>query len=682
MKGRKGSPILIAMFIWISFLGFFIFWLKTDARREDKLLALATAKAFFQQVLVSRSWNASHGGVYVPITATTQPNKYLPPLNRDLTTDNGVKLTLVNPAYMTRQIAELAEKSKSEVRFHITSLKPIRPANKAAKWEERWLKSFEHGVKEQGEFFDDGKITWFRYMAPLITGPNCLKCHARQGYKVGDIRGGLSVSLPYPGHSHASFFISLGFVAAIGLLFIFVGGTLYERKRLLFDAIFDNSIPTCVTNKNYTIMMANNSYWHEFGPITDHQKTIKCYEHRPGESCHTDDCMLTEIMSGESKCVRETSMVHNGQSRNFIVTAKPLLDSRGKMIGIVESFQEITERKRAEKALEESRREFEALSLTDGLTGIANRRSFDEVLAREYARHSRSGAELSLILLDIDHFKSFNDCYGHVSGDECLRQIAQVIADCAGRPADLAARYGGEEFACILPETDSSGALAIARKIHRDIIALAVPHKESNVADYVTASLGVVTVRCTAEGSVTDVIAQVDELLYLAKASGRNRVEFAASGTVGQYTKDHFVQLAWKDSFCCGNQLIDSQHKTLFNIANELLDAVISTHPVTEISAIITKLLDEVSQHFHDEEVILKEVGFPGISQHAEEHAKLLEKGLELSREFKASTLTVGDVFQFLANEVVMVHMLGSDREFFPFIKEAGAAATKAVKSA
>jgi PleD family two-component response regulator len=106
------------------------------------------------------------------------------------------------------------------------------------------------------------------------------------------------------------------------------------------------------------------------------------------------------------------------------------------------SWRDITERKQAEKALEEYRRALEALSSTDGLTGIANRRRFDESLNQEYARHARSGAELSLILLDIDHFKAFNDNYGHVAGDDCLRRIGRVLADCASRPADLASRYG------------------------------------------------------------------------------------------------------------------------------------------------------------------------------------------------------------------------------------------------
>ena len=676
MKGSKRHQILTVMAIWICIPGAFLYWMEKDVRREEKLLAQGTANAFFQQILATRLWNASHGGVYVPITATTQPNEYLPTKNRDLVADNGLRLTKINPAYMTRQIAELAQKNEYGIQFHITSLKPIRPENKAAEWEERWLKSFEQGVKEQGEFFEDGETTWFRYMVPLLVGSDCLTCHAQQGYKVGDIRGGLSVSLPYPPHTHLHLFVGFGSVAGIGLILIVIGATLYGRKQRLFDATFNSPVPTSVTDKNHTILMANESYWTTFGVLPGKQKTIKCHEHRPGKSCHTENCPLFRIMGGSSKYTYESIKEMVGEPRHFIITAKPLLDAKGKVVGCVESFQDITERKQAEVALAESNRKLETQSNTDGLTGIANRRHFDAVLAQEYARHARSRARLSLILLDIDYFKLFNDSYGHVKGDECLQQVAQVMAGCATRPADLVARYGGEEFACILPETDSRGAVVIAENIRLGIMARAIPHKESSVADCVTASLGVVTVPCTVEGSAMDIVAQVDELLYLAKSSGRNRVEFITVRGVGGEIKGKLVQLAWQDSFCCGDPLIDSQHQSLFRISNELLEAILLTRPSAEVSAIIARLLDDVSQHFCDEELILEAAGFPGMTQHVAEHAKLLARGLELAERFKAATLTVGDVFQFLAYEVVMLHMLEADRAYFPFIDKAEAVAS------
>jgi len=360
MKTIKGNRIMVIMAVWLGFVGSFAYWLEMDTRREERKLALTTANAFFQQIVVSRQWNALHGGVYAPITPETPSNPYLPEHLRDLTTDSGMKLTRINPAYMTRQMAELAAQKEGGLRFHITSLKPIRPENKAAEWEEQWLQSFEQGAKEQGAFFEDGGTTWFRYMVPLAVSPECLKCHAQQGYKEGDIRGGISVSLPYPAHTHLPLLIGYGAVSVIGLIFIYTFGTLYERKRLLFDATFNSPVPTCLTAKDYTILMANESYWTEFGPIPDHKKTIKCYDHRPGRSCHTELCPLTQIISGSNKYVCEPSKENVGVSQHFIVTAKPLLDAKGKVVGIVESFQEITERKRLEDEKEQLIHELKA----------------------------------------------------------------------------------------------------------------------------------------------------------------------------------------------------------------------------------------------------------------------------------------------------------------------------------
>lgn len=671
MKGRKGNLILMVMAAWICITGAFLYSMEMDTRREEKLLAQTTAKAFFQQLVVNRQWNASHGGVYVPITPDTPPNPYLQIENRDLTADNGLKLTKINPSYMTRQIAELAQKNGLDIKFHLTSLNPIRPGNKATDWEARWLKSFQEGVQEQGAFFDDGKNELFRYMAPLPTGPECLQCHAAQGYKEGDIHGGLSITLPYPEHSH--FFLVIGYVAVavIGLILIYLGGSFYGRKLRLLEATFNSPVPTSVTDTNFTILMANESYWNAFGPPPEKQKPIKCFAHRPGKSCHTEECPMTKIINGSDQYSYESIKEINGVCRHFIVTAKPLLDGRGKVTGSVESFQDITQRKQAEVALAESNRKLEALSNTDGLTGIANRRRFDEVLAQEYARHARSGADMSLILLDIDHFKAFNDCYGHLKGDECLQEIAAIINTCANRPADLAARYGGEEFACILPETGRGGAIAVAENIRQSIIDLAIPHRDSKVAKYVTASLGVATVQCNSDESVLEIVGLVDELLYQAKSAGRNRLEFSAPHHIDEKIKGNIMQLAWKDSFSSGNHLIDSQHQILFDTSNKLLTAVLSAHPAAEIATIISQLLNEVSRHFNDEEKILASIGFPDLPGHAAEHAKLLAKGHKLARQFSENTLTEGDLFQFVASEVVMHHLLEADRKYFPFINQA-----------
>ncbi len=312
-------------------------------------------------------------------------------------------------------------------------------------------------------------------------------------------------------------------------------------------------------------------------------------------------------------------------------------------------------------------KKFEALSITDGLTGIANRRCFDEVIAQEHSRHARSEGKLSLIMLDIDLFKSFNDHYGHVCGDDCLRRIAKVIDESTARPGDLVARYGGEEFACILPETDQRGALLIAEKIRQAILDLAIPHAWSNIAECVSASLGVVTSHCGSDSSVTEIVHRADELLYKAKSLGRNRVECNELMHTPEQIHTHLVQLVWKDSFSSRNDLIDSQHQLLFHDTNELLEAIILARPKDELNSIVNRLLSDAAQHFNDEECVLGEIGFPGSAKHAAEHARLLVDGRKLARKFTADALNVGDIFQFMVHELVMQHMLGADRDFFPY---------------
>jgi diguanylate cyclase (GGDEF)-like protein len=159
------------------------------------------------------------------------------------------------------------------------------------------------------------------------------------------------------------------------------------------------------------------------------------------------------------------------------------------------------------------------------MTGLKNHRAFQERLNSEFQRAVRYSTPLSLLLLDVDHFKNFNDTYGHPAGDQCLRQIARVIEGLLNRPSDLAARHGGEEFACVLPEVDRSGALALAESIRVQVAQLKIPHDASPVAGYVTVSMGVATVVPTPEVVPGVLIAMADQALYRAKAAGRDRVE-------------------------------------------------------------------------------------------------------------------------------------------------------------
>lgn len=191
-------------------------------------------------------------------------------------------------------------------------------------------------------------------------------------------------------------------------------------------------------------------------------------------------------------------------------------------------FIDVTEQRNVADCLQQANLKLEQIAYVDALTGLANRRQFDDMLDREWRRAAREQTALSLVMLDLDHFKSFNDRYGHVAGDGCLRAVAKAVASVARRPGDVAARYGGEEFALILPVTDGSGAEAIAPSVRDAIAALGLAHVgNQSGGGVVTASVGVSTARPRRGAGPKgrfDLVGEADQLLYEAKRTGRNRV--------------------------------------------------------------------------------------------------------------------------------------------------------------
>jgi diguanylate cyclase (GGDEF)-like protein len=195
---RRGHIVLatLLLILWTAFLGYMAE--RETALAEGRLrdIALSQARALFNQVVDVRDWNSRHGGVYVPVTPETQPNPWLDVPHRDETTLAGRRLTLLNPAYMTRQLADLTRKRRG-IGLHLTSLTPLRPGNEPDAWERAALESFERGRTERVEFVREaGGREVFRFMAPLPVEGSCLPCHQKQGYQIGQVRGGISVTYP------------------------------------------------------------------------------------------------------------------------------------------------------------------------------------------------------------------------------------------------------------------------------------------------------------------------------------------------------------------------------------------------------------------------------------------------------------------------------------------------------
>jgi diguanylate cyclase (GGDEF)-like protein len=207
--------------------------------------------------------------------------------------------------------------------------------------------------------------------------------------------------------------------------------------------------------------------------------------------------------------------------------AKPVnsMELRARVRSALKLKEEMDQRKARERELEALTRKFEQLSNQDGLTGVPNRRCFEDVFRKEWLRSRREGAALSALMIDIDCFKDYNDTYGHLQGDLCLRQVAECIVAALKRPGDFVARYGGEEFVALLPGTDLAGALSIAGLIRSNLRGAGIEHASSNVADVVTVSIGISGVVPNMDIEPEALLAASDAALYQAKSAGRNRVE-------------------------------------------------------------------------------------------------------------------------------------------------------------
>ena len=195
--------------------------------------------------------------------------------------------------------------------------------------------------------------------------------------------------------------------------------------------------------------------------------------------------------------------------------------------------REMDRRKAREDELYQANAKLEQLTRIDGLTGVSNRRHFDEILEREAARAQRQARPLAAVMIDIDHFKAYNDTYGHQEGDDCLKKVAKALQNALRRPGDHIARYGGEEFAAIMPETDLAGGTNVAEELRQAVEKLAIPHKSSPVAPVVTISVGVTSCLPTKGLPPARIIEAADSALYRSKSAGRNRVtanQFTGSG--------------------------------------------------------------------------------------------------------------------------------------------------------
>lgn len=404
----KTFLISVSAIISLFIAGIFLF----HAHNVNEILIQSVkqqAESYANLIVLTRHWNAGYGGVYVVKGPGVASNRYLLKLgvDPDIAARDGKVLTLRNPAIMTREISELArDKGAIDIQFHMVSLRYLNPENSPDEFERQSLIGFERGATEAWRMDRTAGRPVFRYIRSLLVENECLNCHRRQGYKLNDVRGGISISIP--------------------------------TERLEHQ------------------MKANSRQVFFVAAITI--------------------ALLLGIL--------------------YFMTWKLVL------------------------RLDEVQKRLKYIAVTDELTGLKNRRYIMEHLEQEYQRAVRSDSLLSLVLLDIDHFKHINDTYGHAFGDSVLKTVADEMKS-GLRPYDLLGRIGGEEFLIASPGSTPDDAAGLADRVLQKIRSAKIAADGQEIS--ITVSAGVTTL--DAQDATADaLLARADKALYKAKQEGRNRV--------------------------------------------------------------------------------------------------------------------------------------------------------------
>lgn len=544
---RKYIFILLG---WSVLVGGSLAWNIYQETKETLSMAVASARTNINKDIIFRKWVASHGGVYVQPTDTTPPNPYLKLPDRDVLTTKGKSLTLMNPAYALRELQSSVGKD-SAIQSHLTSLNPINPDNVADAWEKDAMQRFEKGAKEVMELQQSDGQSHLRLMTPFIVERDCLKCHQQQGYKLGDIRGGIStyVSMKsYQADEHHRKFtqtLSHGLIWIVGLFGV---GAFYRRERYLnferrlaeaqlreSEALFRNyfelgQVGMCITSLEQKWLRVNRRLCDMLG-YTEEELTRMTW----GELTHPEDLELDlaqfkRLASGEIEqySIDERFTHKNGKVIFTHLTVSCQRKPDGTINYVVASLDDISDRKQMEEQVRQ-------LAFYDVLTELPNRRMLNDRLAQALALSKRTGLYGALMFIDLDNFKPLNDTYGHGAGDLLLVEVARRLTT-GMREMDTVARFGGDEFVVVLNELEENKAEAtshantVAEKIQATLgepYEMTLPDStgEKIVTHRCSASIGVVMF-IDHEATQEELLKWADMAMYQAKDAGRNSIRF------------------------------------------------------------------------------------------------------------------------------------------------------------
>jgi diguanylate cyclase (GGDEF)-like protein/PAS domain S-box-containing protein len=536
---------LLPLLLWTLLVGWSLWTTSSSITDHSTQVARESARNLFQMIALTRLWNAKHGGVYAPVTEAVQPNPYLEIPDRDILTRDNRHLTLINPSYMTRQISELAQ--QRGLMFHITSLKPIRPANRPDAWETQALEQFENGVEEVSERMMHGGRDLFRYMAPLVTRKSCMKCHEKQGYEVGDIRGGISIGLsaePIFGVNKPQLQRTvvqhlLSYLLLASLLFFFLNQTRRQWLRLrhieeLQQAEIERRTGQLLKANRQLLQSAKVFEGTSEGiTITDAQGTIldvnKAFEVITGyakdevlgknprllkSGRHDSDFYQAMWKSIEEKGGWRGEIWNRHKDGSIFpewLNISAVRDREGVLTNYVAVFSDIS-------SIKQSQERLDFLAHHDPLTGLPNRLLFNDRLEQAMKHAERNQTALAVVFLDLDKFKQINDTLGHAAGDSLLQQMARRLQELI-RSNDTIARFSGDEFVALLEDVhdEASTILVVEKLLH----TFSKPFILDGAEVQVTGSLGISLFPRDADDAA-ELLRLADAAMYAAKERGRN----------------------------------------------------------------------------------------------------------------------------------------------------------------
>ncbi len=540
--------------LWTVLTAGSLSWNILEARNGVESHMRLQGRDIFSIIEATRLWNAQHGGVYGLRSQASPSNPYLQAPEKDIATPDGRELTLLNPAYMTRQLSEVIL-DQVGVRIHITSLNPINPGNRAEAWESEALRGFELGQTEYFSVARQDDISLARYMGPLVTRQACLACHAHQGYQVGDIRGGISVSFnaqPYLSELkqretsltlvHLAIWLALVGITIMSARvmrrqFLQIRSARDDQDRLVQERTHElhREMSERKEAEAFLRMLLDASPEAMFGIDREGRCTYANTAARRllgyadlstmqgmdmlGQTLRDECARGTGTPSGLNKVLEQGDSITDQPARflgaderslEVEYSAQPIY-TEGHLSGAVITFSDASHRLAQQKQLWHQ-------ATHDPLTNLPNRVLLNDRLASALAQAKREEMPFGLLFIDLDKFKQANDRYGHEAGDAILREAAVRMRTCL-RETDTLARLGGDEFIALTARSVTAGYLQniAARMLER----LGLPFRVGEHNIEISASIGIALYPQDGD-TLETLLNSADNAMYQAKKAGCN----------------------------------------------------------------------------------------------------------------------------------------------------------------